>query len=114
MCYFTAALFPSFHELVMPVYATYLMLYLLIFYEKSAKISEISTSLLGVFYLGYLPSFWIRLKSVNFILSNAITLNKSMYHIYEKIGGMRIWNIGSASLWFTWTAIVFSGNHNNI
>lgn len=109
MCYFSAACTPMFHELVMPLYATYLMLYLLIFSEKSAKISEIATSLLGVFYLGYLPSFWIRLRSANLLLEKKAHAWTSLKSIYQSIGGDAVWTLGSASVWFTWTAIVFSG-----
>lgn len=111
MCYFSAACTPMFHELVMPLYATYLMLYLLIFSEKSAKISEIATSLLGVFYLGYLPSFWIRLRSANLLLQKKTHVWPSLKSIYQSIGGDAVWTLGSASVWFTWTAIVFSGRY---
>lgn len=98
LCYFTAAMFPKYHELVMPLSATILMIWLLVFNKKSASISEISTSLLGMFFLGYLPSFWIRLHRITH-LSDSFALV-----------GQTQWTFGSCVTWWTWTSIVFAGN----
>ena len=105
-CYLTAAMFPNYHELVMPLSATLLMLWLLIFNKKSASISEISTSLLGMFYLGYLPSFWVRLRSIE-TLSNlrfSSTLGNHLLWLTPQT-----WTIGATVTWWTWTSIVFAG-----
>jgi hypothetical protein len=87
ICYFAAALYPTYHELVMPLSTTLMMVWLLIFNKKSASISEISTSFLGMFYLGYLPSFWVRLRSIE-----------------------SSWITGTSITWWTWTSIVCAGN----
>ena len=68
-CFLLAAFAPQFHELVMPISSTLIMLYLLVAKQRSPSINEIATSLWGVFYLGYLPSFWIRLKGFQVSLS---------------------------------------------
>lgn len=99
LCYFTAAMFPRYHELVMPLSATILMIWLLVFNKKSASISEISTSLLGMFFLGYLPSFWIRLHRIT-KLSDSFALG----------GQAAQWTFGSCVTWWTWTSIVFAGD----
>ncbi len=51
-------------DAVMPVAGTFICFYLL-FQPKLATIADISTSILGLFYGGYLPSYWIRLRSLD-------------------------------------------------
>ena len=99
LCYVTAAMFPNYHELVMPLSATFLMIWLLVFNKKSASISEISTSLLGMFFLGYLPSYWVRLHGIG-KLSNLDFIPPL---------GQGTWTFGSCVTWWTWTSIVFAG-----
>jgi len=52
---------PSLADAVFPLTGTLICFYLL-FQGKMATIADISTSLLGLFYGGYLPSYWIRLR----------------------------------------------------
>jgi phosphatidate cytidylyltransferase len=60
----------SLADAVMPVAGTFICFYLL-FLPKLASIADISTSILGLFYCGYLPSYWIRLRSLgNTAVSN--------------------------------------------
>ncbi|HEY9812769.1 MAG TPA: phosphatidate cytidylyltransferase [Candidatus Sericytochromatia bacterium] len=51
-------------ELVDPMFALAgtLICFYLLFQPKLASIADISTSILGLFYGGYLPSYWIRLR----------------------------------------------------
>ena len=44
----------------------------LLLQPKPGKISDIATSIFGLFYLGFLPSYWIRLRELdsNFLISN--------------------------------------------
>jgi phosphatidate cytidylyltransferase len=51
-------------DAVMPVAGTFICFYLL-FQPKLATIADISTSILGLFYCGYLPSYWVRLRGLN-------------------------------------------------
>ena len=37
----------------------------------TGSIADISASILGLFYLGYLPSFWIRLRNISYIDSSS-------------------------------------------
>lgn len=57
-------------DAVMPVAGTFICFYLL-FQPKFATIADISASILGLFYGGYLPSYWVRLRS----LGNATVSN---------------------------------------
>lgn len=50
-------------DAVMPVAGTFICFYLL-FQPKLATIADISTSILGLFYGGYLPSYWVRLRAL--------------------------------------------------
>jgi phosphatidate cytidylyltransferase len=51
-------------DAVMPVAGTFICFYLL-FLPKLATIADISTSILGLFYCGYLPSYWVRLRAID-------------------------------------------------
>jgi phosphatidate cytidylyltransferase len=50
-------------DAVLPVAGTFICFYLL-FQPKLATIADISSSILGLFYGGYLPSYWVRLRSL--------------------------------------------------
>lgn len=55
---------PDLADVVMPVAGTFICFYLL-FQPKLATIADISTSILGLFYGGYLPSYWVRMRSLD-------------------------------------------------
>lgn len=50
-------------DAVLPIAGTFICFYLL-FQPKFATIADISTSIMGLFYGGYLPSYWVRLRSL--------------------------------------------------
>jgi phosphatidate cytidylyltransferase len=93
---------PTYHELVMPLSSTLLMVWLLVFKKKAALISEISTSLLGMYFLGYLPSFWVRLHRISSLDNVSLTFLKNMLNDPSLTFGMCV-------TWWTWTSIVFAG-----
>jgi phosphatidate cytidylyltransferase len=51
-------------DAVTPVAGTFICFYLL-FQPKMATIADIAASILGLFYTGYLPSYWVRLRSLD-------------------------------------------------
>ncbi len=57
----TSALAPSLADAIFPLTGALICFYLL-FQPKLATIADISSSILGLFYLGYLPSYWVRLR----------------------------------------------------
>ena len=62
LCLLVAAtISPDLVDAVFPLTGALICFYLL-FQDKLATIADISTSLLGLFYGGYLPSYWIRLR----------------------------------------------------
>lgn len=54
---------PTLADAVFPVAGTFICFYLL-FQPKFATIADISASIMGLFYGGYLPSYWVRLRSL--------------------------------------------------
>ncbi|MUL35587.1 phosphatidate cytidylyltransferase [Gloeocapsopsis dulcis] len=58
-----ATVSPTLADAVMPVAGTFICFYLL-FQPKLATIADISTSILGLFYGGYLPSYWVRIRAI--------------------------------------------------
>ncbi|MBR8827199.1 MAG: phosphatidate cytidylyltransferase [Gomphosphaeria aponina SAG 52.96 = DSM 107014] len=57
----TATVAPSLTDAVFSLAGAFICFYLL-FKPKISTIADISTSILGLFYAGYLPSYWIRLR----------------------------------------------------
>jgi phosphatidate cytidylyltransferase len=54
----------SLADAVMPIAGTLICFYLL-FQPKLATIADISASIMGLFYVGYLPSYWVRLRNLD-------------------------------------------------
>jgi len=54
---------PSLANAVLPLGGTFICFYLL-FQPKFATIADVAASILGLFYGGYLPSYWIRLRDL--------------------------------------------------
>ncbi len=52
---------PPLADAIFPVAGTFICFYLL-FQPKFATIADISASIMGLFYGGYLPSYWVRLR----------------------------------------------------
>lgn len=51
-------------DAVLPIAGTFICFYLL-FQPKIATIADIAASIMGLFYTGYLPSYWVRLRGIN-------------------------------------------------
>jgi phosphatidate cytidylyltransferase len=69
----TATLSPALADAVLPVAGTCICFYLL-FQPKFATIADISASILGLFYGGYLPSYWVRLRGLGSAESSNLVL----------------------------------------
>ncbi|MBK1986664.1 phosphatidate cytidylyltransferase [Sphaerospermopsis aphanizomenoides BCCUSP55] len=54
----------SLADAIMPIAGTLICFYLL-FQPKFATIADISASIMGLFYVGYLPSYWVRLRNLD-------------------------------------------------
>ncbi len=60
-------------DAVMPIAGTFICFYLL-FQPKMATITDISASIFGLFYTGYLPSYWVRLRAIDSISISNVPL----------------------------------------
>lgn len=60
----TALFFPNLHQICLPFSATYAMIWMMTMRRKVATIPEIATTFTGMFYLGYIPSFWVRIRMI--------------------------------------------------
>ncbi|MCL6435413.1 MAG: phosphatidate cytidylyltransferase [Leptolyngbyaceae cyanobacterium HOT.MB2.61] len=65
---------PTLADAIFPVAGTFICFYLL-FQPKFATIADISASIMGLFYGGYLPSYWVRLRSLGQTDASNIPLN---------------------------------------
>ena len=61
---FQALFAPNLHQICLPIFATYAMMWFLTMRRKTPTISEIATTFTGMFYLGYIPSFWVRIRMI--------------------------------------------------
>jgi len=62
---FLAALFiPNLHQICLPIFSLWAMVWFLTMRRKVSTISEIATTLTGMTYLGYIPSFWVRIRLI--------------------------------------------------
>jgi len=62
--FITALCAPDFHQLCLPTFGTWAMIWKLTMRRKIATIPEIATTFTGMFYLGYVPSFWVRIRTI--------------------------------------------------
>lgn len=62
--FITALFAPKLHQICLPTFATWAMLWFLTMRRKVTTISEIATTFTGMFYLGYIPSFWVRIRTI--------------------------------------------------
>jgi len=75
----------SLADAVMPVAGTLICFYLL-FQPKLATIADISASIMGLFYVGYLPSYWVRLRGINHDIASNLPLGGYWPSNWENIG----------------------------
>jgi phosphatidate cytidylyltransferase len=62
---FLAALFtPDLHQIVLPISGLWAMVWFLTMRRRVTHIPEIATTFTGMFYLGYVPSFWVRIRLI--------------------------------------------------
>ncbi|TVQ06816.1 MAG: phosphatidate cytidylyltransferase [Leptolyngbya sp. DLM2.Bin27] len=59
----TAHISPTLSDALLPLGGTFICFYLL-FQPQVATIADVAASILGLFYGGYLPSFWIRVRDL--------------------------------------------------
>lgn len=75
---------PTLADAIFPVAGTFICFYLL-FQPKLATIADISTSILGLFYGGYLPSYWVRLRSLGQATASNLPLDGYFPHSWSNL-----------------------------
>lgn len=78
----TATLAPSLADAIFPIAGTCICFYLL-FQTKLASIADISTSIMGLFYGGYLPSYWVRLRGLGAVSEMNVPLGGYWPHTWQ-------------------------------
>lgn len=119
---FVTALFaPSLHQIVLPIFATLAMMWFLTIRRQATSIADIATTFTGMFYLGYIPSFWVRTR----ILGTAGTTRlgpivKPVLDSIQRLSGREFIpkfvpnsihlpiTEGSVFIFWTWLCIAFS------
>ncbi len=71
-------------DAVMPLVGTFICFYLL-FQPKLATIADISASILGLFYTGYLPSYWVRLRAIDTAMVSNLPLGGYLPQDWQSI-----------------------------
>jgi len=74
-------------DAVLPIAGTLICFYLL-FQPKFATIADISASILGLFYGGYLPSYWIRIRGLGEGFNNDLNGNLAQFTLTQ--GGIYV------------------------
>jgi phosphatidate cytidylyltransferase len=110
---------PGLADVVFPVGGTFTCIYLLFRRRKIATIADISTTFMGLFYAGFLPSFWVRLHGVS-SLAGVGTSTAATAVSVTTLGGIvqRLWpqailrapilEIGPLLVFWSWLSCAFA------
>jgi phosphatidate cytidylyltransferase len=101
----TAAFSPSLVDAMFALAGTLVCFYLL-FRPKLSSIADISSSILGLFYGGYLPSYWVRLRVG--LEPNALLEKAFASPIAFNENWLENWSISNLSPGLTATLLAFS------
>ena len=70
---------------ILPICAVGICTWLLL-QPKPGTISDIAASIFGLFYLGFLPSYWIKLRELNSVLTNSFDGFYPLDHLSNNAG----------------------------
>mmetsp|Transcript_10311 Transcript_10311/g.29356 ORF Transcript_10311/g.29356 Transcript_10311/m.29356 type:complete len:508 (-) Transcript_10311:35-1558(-) len=62
--FLTALFAPNLHQICLPMFGLWAMIWFLTMRQSYTTIPEIAATFTGMFYLGYVPSFWVRLRLI--------------------------------------------------
>jgi len=111
---------PNLHQICLPVFGVWSMVWFLTMRRKITTIPEIATTFTGMFYLGYIPSFWVRTRLIG-MGQEPTRLAPIMGPILARLGkqAQRLPNwvpstihspitAGSIFIFWSWLSIAFS------
>lgn len=101
-----SAFAPGLADVALPVGGTCICIYLLFRRSKIATIADISTTFMGLFYAGYLPSYWVRLHefTAHTTPDNAVASVVGRLWPGAMFGIQPTITIGSLLVFWTWLA----------
>lgn len=117
---FVTALFaPDLHQICLPVASTMTMIWFLTMRRSITTISEIATTFTGMFYLGYIPSFWVRIRQLGPDLIQPTRLAPLTKPLLDYFGQKKLpaflpktiqfpITTGANFIFWTWLCIAFS------
>jgi len=117
---FVTALFsPGLHELCLPMFGLWAMIWKLTMRRKIATIPEIATTFTGMFYLGYVPSFWVRIRTIGSSMMEPTRLfpvTATMRNFLEQKFGFLVPKVmvhlpitsGAVFIFWSWISLAFS------
>lgn len=98
-----SAFAPHLADVAFPVGGTFICIYLLFRQSKIATIADISTTFMGLFYAGYLPSYWIRLHEYTpYAPDNVIANTIGRLWLGRLFGFRPTITVGSLLVFWTW------------
>jgi len=62
--FWTALFTPNLHQICLPMFGLWAMVWFLTMKRTVTTIPEIAATFTGMFYLGYVPSFWVRIRLI--------------------------------------------------
>lgn len=100
----SSAVAPAVADMVFPVGGTMVCIYLLFRRRRIATIADISTTFMGLFYAGYLPSFWVRLHEYTMASSAQNVVASAISYIWPAafVGFQPKITVGSLLVFWTW------------
>lgn len=100
-----SAVAPKYADAVFPLAGTIICCYLLFRRRKIATIADISTTFMGLFYAGYLPSFWVRLHGYDFGNGGGTPLGHVITSGWPRILPYSpLLSVGAMIVFWTWLA----------
>ncbi len=117
---FVTALFaPDLHQICLPVASTVAMIWFLTMRRGISTISEIATTFTGIFYLGYIPSYWVRIRLIGGDIVQPTRLQPIVKPILDSLGQNKLpyflpktirfpITAGANFIFWTWLCIAFS------
>jgi phosphatidate cytidylyltransferase len=106
LSYLTAHSFPSIHNILFPPLVFMMMTNFLLFKSELSSISEIGSTLLGMTLVGYLPSFWVRLRNLGGLVT--LSLPAQLTLLIGSLPSSLVFPQGAILLALTWTGLVCS------
>lgn len=100
----SSAFAPASADVVFPVGGTMICIYLLFRRRKIATIADISTTFMGLFYAGYLPSFWVRLHEYTASSTQNVVASAIARFWPAAFGFRPTITVGSLLVFWTWLA----------